>query len=119
MHGMNVSSNVVNMKSKKSKIWYTVNYRILHGLGGISASSLGNSKLSDLHVKMDKLIDYAKRNDDKAVIFEQIIKTVETPIESKGSFFQFVPKFSPDVYYGEEKVNQEFYKPFKHRGSGR
>lgn len=105
--------------SKKSKIRYSVQYRTLHSFGGTTGSSLGSSKLSDLHTKMNELVEESKRDNDQAVLFEQIIKTVETPVESKGSFVQFVPKFQNGVYYGEDAVDREFYKPLKHRGSGR
>lgn len=103
----------------QSKISFSVQCRILHDFGGNTSFSLGKAKLSDLHAEMNRTVEYARRNGDQAVIFEKIIKTVEKPIEAKGSFVQFVPKFKYNVYYGEDKVDQKFYKPFKHRGSGR
>ena len=108
----------------KSETSYSVQYRVIHGFRTSTSSSLNCPTLKELRDEMERLIQSETMQATnfipiQAIIFERIVKTVKTKIETKGSFIQFVKKFDKRAYYGEDEVDKEFYKPLKHRGSGR
>jgi hypothetical protein len=104
---------------KSRTIVFSVQYKILYKFGSFLSSSLSSDSLEGLRKLMVNRVESARNNDTEAILFEPIVKTIISKTEARGSFVQFVPKLSTGVYYGEETVSQECYKPFKHRGSGR
>ena len=103
----------------KTRTTYSTQYHVYYEFGGSLSAGLKADSLVELKALMRELANHAGQHGDQAITFEPIVKTVETKIETKGHFVQFVKKLQNGVYYGDHKIDQEFYKPLKHRGSGR